>query len=150
MLADWSGQGTGSESAGVETSAGSAGSSEEEEEGGGGGGYGLSSDGSLPTDADFASAVARAAELSGMTVVGTTVTDPKANGKKRSFVGRSGGGGGGGGRVQVNLGVMLRVGCSAEGGWKLRDSAGERWCKAESAGEPWCKAKGCGAARQCR
>ena len=132
MLADWSGQGTGSESAGVETSAGSAGSSEEEEEGGGGGGgggSGLSSDGSLPTDADFASAVARAAELSGMTVVGTTVTDPKANGKKRSFVGR--GGGGGGGRVQVNRGVMLRVDYSAEGWWKLRDSAGERWCKAE-------------------
>ena len=66
MLADWSGVGTtGSESAGVETSTGSGGSSEEEVEGGGG----HSSDGSLPTDADFASAVARAAELSGMTVV---------------------------------------------------------------------------------
>lgn len=39
-------------------------------------------DGSI-SDADFASAVARAAELSGMTVVGTTVTDPKAGvGKK--------------------------------------------------------------------
>ena len=73
---------TGSESAGVETSTGSGGSSEEEVEGGGG----HSSDGSLPTDADFASAVARAAELSGMTVVGTTVTDPKANGKIKVMV----------------------------------------------------------------
>lgn len=37
-----------------------------------------SSDGSFFTEADFASAVAKAAELSGLTVVGSTVTDPKA------------------------------------------------------------------------
>lgn len=37
-----------------------------------------SSDGSFLTEADFASAVAKAAELSGLTVVGTTVCDPKA------------------------------------------------------------------------
>ena len=36
-----------------------------------------SSDSSFLADADFASAVARAAELSGLTVVGTTVSDPK-------------------------------------------------------------------------
>lgn len=35
-----------------------------------------SSDGSFLTEADFASAVAKAAELSGLTVVGTTVSDP--------------------------------------------------------------------------
>ncbi|XP_048254248.1 roundabout homolog 2-like isoform X2 [Haliotis rufescens] len=41
-----------------------------------------SSEGSfLAAETDFATAVARAAELSGMTVVGTTVSDPK-NGKK--------------------------------------------------------------------
>ena len=77
MLADWSGHGTGSgtgsDSAGVETST-SLRSSEDE-------GADDSSDSSFPPDADFASAVARAAELSGMTVVGTTVTDPKASGK---------------------------------------------------------------------
>ena len=150
MLADWSGQGTGSESAGVETSAGSAGSSEEEKEegggGGGGGGSGLSSDGSLPTDADFASAVARAAELSGMTVVGTTVTDPKANGKKRSFVGR----GGGGGRVQANLGVMLRVGYNAERVGGSCETVQVNLGVKLGAGEPCCKAEGCGAVRQCR
>ncbi|XP_064595276.1 roundabout homolog 1-like isoform X2 [Liolophura sinensis] len=37
-----------------------------------------SSDGSFLTEADFASAVAKAAELSGLTVVGSTVSDPKA------------------------------------------------------------------------
>ena len=36
-----------------------------------------SSDGSFFTEADFASAVAKAAELSGLTVVGSTVSDPK-------------------------------------------------------------------------
>ncbi|XP_069115422.1 roundabout homolog 2-like isoform X5 [Argopecten irradians] len=36
-----------------------------------------SSDGSFLTEADFASAVAKAAEMSGLTVVGTTVCDPK-------------------------------------------------------------------------
>lgn len=35
------------------------------------------SDASFLTEADFASAVAKAAELSGLTVVGTTVCDPK-------------------------------------------------------------------------
>jgi hypothetical protein len=40
-----------------------------------------SSDGSFFTDADFASAVAAAAQSSGMNVVGSTVTDPRA-GKK--------------------------------------------------------------------
>ena len=79
MLADWSGPGTGSESAGVETSTGSGRSSEADDRRSDDGHH--SSDGSFPTDADFASAVARAAELSGLTVVGTTVTDPKANGK---------------------------------------------------------------------
>ncbi|XP_041372950.1 roundabout homolog 2-like isoform X3 [Gigantopelta aegis] len=39
-------------------------------------------DGSL-SETDFATAVARAAELSGMTVVGTTVTDPKAGKDKK-------------------------------------------------------------------
>ncbi|XP_071806287.1 roundabout homolog 2-like isoform X1 [Asterias amurensis] len=42
-----------------------------------------SSDGSFFTDADFASAVAAAAQSSGMNVVGSTVTDPRA-GKKHS------------------------------------------------------------------
>ncbi|XP_076457798.1 roundabout homolog 2-like isoform X2 [Babylonia areolata] len=42
---------------------------------------GEAGDGSI-SDTDFASAVARAAELSGMTVVGTTVTDPKANARR--------------------------------------------------------------------
>ena len=37
-----------------------------------------SSDGSFFTDADFASAVAAAAHSSGMNVVGSTVTDPRA------------------------------------------------------------------------
>lgn len=73
MLADWSGQG--SDSAAVETS--SVKSSEDGHEA-----DGHSSDSSFLTDADFASALARAAELSGMTVVGTTVTDPKAAGEK--------------------------------------------------------------------
>ena len=41
-----------------------------------------SSDGSFLAEADFASAVAKAAELSGLTVVGSTVTDPNA-GKER-------------------------------------------------------------------
>jgi roundabout axon guidance receptor 4 len=35
-----------------------------------------SSDGSFLTEADFATAVAKAAELSGLTVVGSTVCDP--------------------------------------------------------------------------
>ncbi|PVD27655.1 hypothetical protein C0Q70_12822 [Pomacea canaliculata] len=74
MLADWSGQG--SDSAAVETS--SVKSSEDGHEA-----DGHSSDSSFLTDADFASALARAAELSGMTVVGTTVTDPKAAGTKK-------------------------------------------------------------------
>ncbi len=39
-----------------------------------------SSDGSFYTDADFASAVAAAAESAGMQVVGSTIVDPK-NGK---------------------------------------------------------------------
>lgn len=43
-----------------------------------------SSDGSFLTEADFASAVAKAAELSGLTVVGTTVCDPKAGKKHHS------------------------------------------------------------------
>ena len=103
----------------------------------------------MPTDADFASAVARAAELSGMTVVGTTVTDPKANGKKRSFVGR-GGGGGGGGRVQANLGVMLRVGYNAERVGGSCEIVQVNLGVKLGAGEPCCKAEGCGAVRQCR
>jgi hypothetical protein len=37
-----------------------------------------SSDESFLAEADFASAVAKAAEQSGLTVVGTTVTDPNA------------------------------------------------------------------------
>ena len=37
-----------------------------------------SSDGSFFAEADFASAVAMAAELSGLTVVGSTVMDPNA------------------------------------------------------------------------
>ncbi|KAL5019774.1 hypothetical protein ScPMuIL_002666 [Solemya velum] len=41
-----------------------------------------SSDGSFLTEADFASAVAKAAELSGLTVVGTTVCDPNKPGKR--------------------------------------------------------------------
>lgn len=40
-----------------------------------------SSDGSFLTEADFASAVAKAAELSGLTVVGTTVCDPNKPGQ---------------------------------------------------------------------
>ena len=40
-----------------------------------------SSDGSFLAEADFASAVAKAAELSGLTVVGSTVTDPNAGQK---------------------------------------------------------------------
>ncbi|KAK3107433.1 hypothetical protein FSP39_014523 [Pinctada imbricata] len=39
---------------------------------------GNSSDGSFLNEADFASAVAKAAELSGLTVEGTTISDPKA------------------------------------------------------------------------
>lgn len=74
MQADWSGCGSaGSDSAGVDTS--SVKSTDDGQD------DGDSSDSSFLTDADFASAVARAAELSGMTVVGTTVTDPKASGK---------------------------------------------------------------------
>ncbi|XP_059143343.1 roundabout homolog 1-like isoform X3 [Physella acuta] len=42
-----------------------------------------SSDSSFLADTDFASAVARAAELSGMTVVGTTVSDPKNSNNKK-------------------------------------------------------------------
>ncbi|CAL1527760.1 unnamed protein product [Lymnaea stagnalis] len=42
----------------------------------------VNGDGSL-SDTDFASAVARAAELSGMTVVGTTVSDPKNSNNKK-------------------------------------------------------------------
>ncbi|XP_055865507.1 roundabout homolog 1-like isoform X5 [Biomphalaria glabrata] len=42
-----------------------------------------STDSSFLADTDFASAVARAAELSGMTVVGTTVTDPKNSNNKK-------------------------------------------------------------------
>ena len=38
---------------------------------------GNSSDGSFLNEADFASAVAKAAELSGLTVEGTTISDPK-------------------------------------------------------------------------
>jgi hypothetical protein len=40
-----------------------------------------SSDGSFFAEADFASAVAKAAELSGLTVVGSTVSDPNAGQK---------------------------------------------------------------------
>ena len=40
-----------------------------------------SSDGSFYTDADFASAVAAAAESAGMQVVGSTIVDPSKNGK---------------------------------------------------------------------
>ncbi|XP_071806163.1 roundabout homolog 2-like isoform X3 [Asterias amurensis] len=43
-----------------------------------------SSDGSFFTDADFASAVAAAAQSSGMNVVGSTVTDPRAGKKPAS------------------------------------------------------------------
>jgi hypothetical protein len=83
MMADWSGDATSSDSvAGIDSSGPSSSQDEEYEEGQGHnlglGGCG-SSDSSFLTDADFASAVARAAELSGMTVVGTTITDPKAN-----------------------------------------------------------------------
>ena len=42
-----------------------------------------SSDGSFFAEADFASAVAKAAELSGLTVVGSTVMDPNA-GRERN------------------------------------------------------------------
>ncbi|KAH9509233.1 hypothetical protein Btru_046533 [Bulinus truncatus] len=42
-----------------------------------------STDSSFLADTDFASAVARAAELSGLTVVGTTVTDPKNSNTKK-------------------------------------------------------------------
>ncbi len=41
-----------------------------------------SSDGSFFAEADFASAVAKAAELSGLTVVGSTVIDPNAGREK--------------------------------------------------------------------
>ncbi|KAK3764612.1 hypothetical protein RRG08_008492 [Elysia crispata] len=44
-----------------------------------------SSDSSFLADADFASAVARAAQLSGLTVVGTTVTDPKSSGNSKKY-----------------------------------------------------------------
>ncbi|GFO47810.1 roundabout homolog 1-like [Plakobranchus ocellatus] len=44
-----------------------------------------SSDSSFLADADFASAVARAAQLSGLTVVGTTVTDPKISGNGKKY-----------------------------------------------------------------
>ena len=40
-----------------------------------------SSDGSFLAEADFASAVAKAAELSGLTVVGSTISDPNAGRK---------------------------------------------------------------------
>ena len=39
---------------------------------------GSSSDASFLAEADFASAVAKAAELSGLTVIGSTVHDPNA------------------------------------------------------------------------
>ena len=42
-----------------------------------------SSDGSFFAEADFASAVAKAAELSGLTVIGSTVTDPNARERER-------------------------------------------------------------------
>ncbi|ESO88452.1 hypothetical protein LOTGIDRAFT_165578 [Lottia gigantea] len=42
----------------------------------------FSDDDSFLAEADFASAVAKAAEMSGLTVVGTTVSDPKAGGRK--------------------------------------------------------------------
>ena len=41
-----------------------------------------SGDGTFHTEADFASAVAHAAELSGLTVVGTTVCDPNIKASK--------------------------------------------------------------------
>ncbi|KAK7106182.1 hypothetical protein V1264_017468 [Littorina saxatilis] len=78
MLADWSGPGTSSDSAGIESSSVMSSEAEEEEVD-----IPSSDDSAFPPDADFASAVARAAELSGMTVVGTTVSDPKANGGKK-------------------------------------------------------------------
>lgn len=43
---------------------------------------GSSGDGTFHTEADFASAVAHAAELSGLTVVGTTVCDPNSKASK--------------------------------------------------------------------
>lgn len=41
-----------------------------------------SGDGTFLTEEDFASAVARAAEMSGLTVVGTTVCDPSNKSSK--------------------------------------------------------------------
>lgn len=38
----------------------------------------ISSDGSFLAEADFASAVAKAAQLSGLTVIGSTVIDPNS------------------------------------------------------------------------
>ncbi|RUS74293.1 hypothetical protein EGW08_017944, partial [Elysia chlorotica] len=45
----------------------------------------VNGEGGSASDADFASAVARAAQLSGLTVVGTTVTDPKSSGNSKKY-----------------------------------------------------------------
>lgn len=47
---------------------------------------GSSGDGTFLTEADFASAVAHAAELSGLTVVGSTVCDPQHKSSSHSKI----------------------------------------------------------------
>ncbi|KAL8616174.1 hypothetical protein ACOMHN_066660 [Nucella lapillus] len=89
MPGDWSGgsgRGTGSDSTGMDTASSEQTSGEDDNNDDNDDDHDGddSSDSSFPTDTDFASTVARAAELSGLTVVGTTVTDPsKGNGGKK-------------------------------------------------------------------